>query len=489
LTPSPAVPHLLAVRYNPYTCSLELCAVFRSGISRSRSSVAAIAALALGLATLCPLAANAQRHGGGSGGSLAGSSSLNAYSRPYGVDEKDSLKDFHEVLALQATSEQVAEFQALIKSTESAQADLQSLLQRLQKENPEPASADALDRALESARTATRKFQDGFSAAQKAGLKDIVKRLAKSDSDLETEDKKLAQSLLAKDPTAELVPQAEALDKALTDFSNLQLALGREMSITLSSGQDLTFMLPQVKAPVTLANRTIPVVVSGRLTQTAAQGDQRTFKLELSADLSDLQQNITELLRKRLETSETCGQRLSIRQSTLTPATPAGVLIVWLHFERWMCTRAFGQQTSTEIAEGDGKVEVKLTASIVKDEKDEKDQTNTNPNTLNINAELGRIDATGMLAESLRSGPLGDDLRAALSQSVLWAARAGTDFKIALPPVLQNSATLQSAKFQEVGVGGLSVELAGQIELSNAQADQLATQLNQTLSAQAPVTQ
>jgi hypothetical protein len=33
-------------------------------------------------------------------------------------------------------------------------------------------------------------------------------------------------------------------------------------------------------------------------------------------------------------------------------------------------------------------------------------------------------------------------------------------------------------------VGGLSVVLDGQVEISNEQADQLASQLNQTLSAQ-----
>jgi hypothetical protein len=49
---------------------------------------------------------------------------------------------------------------------------------------------------------------------------------------------------------------------------------------------------------------------------------------------------------------------------------------------------------------------------------------------------------------------------------------------------VQNSATLQSAKFRDLGVGGLSVVLEGQVEISNEQANQLASQLNQTLSAQ-----
>ena len=89
-----------------------------------------------------------------------------------------------------------------------------------------------------------------------------------------------------------------------------------------------------------------------------------------------------------------------------------------------------------------------------------------------------------MLGESLRSGSLGEDLRDQVAHSVLSAARAASDFKITLPPAVQNSAAIQSAKFQDVGAGGLSVVLEGQIEISNEQADQLATQLNQALSAQ-----
>jgi len=458
-------------------------------MSRSGVSVSAIAVLILGFVMLCPVPANAQRHGGG-GSTLAGSGSLSGISRPTGLDEKDSLKDFHEVLALQATSAQIAEFQTLVKTTAAAQAALQSLRQQLHQETAASQSpaADALDKALENARNGTRKFQEGFSAAQKSGLKDISKRLAKSDSDLDQEDKKLDQSLAAKAASAELLPHAESLDKALTDFYNQQLALGREISISLASGQDLSFMLPQVKSTVRVSSQTIPVVVSGRLMQTAAQGGQRNFKLELSADLSELQQNIFELLRTQLETTETCGQRVTIRQATLTPATPASVLIVWLHFERWMCTRAFGQQTANELAEGNGKVEVKLTAAINHaNDKNKNDQAK--PNTLTVTATLGRIDATGMLEESLRSGALGEVLRDQVAQSVLSAARAATDFKIALPPVLQNSANLESARFQDVGVGGLSVEVDGQIEISNEQVDQLANQLNQTLSAHAPAPQ
>ena len=99
-----------------------------------------------------------------------------------------------------------------------------------------------------------------------------------------------------------------------------------------------------------------------------------------------------------------------------------------LHFERWTCTQTFGQQTSNELAEGEGTVEIKLTAAV------------ENPNTLKIAASFGRIDATGMMGEALRSGSLGEDLRDKVVRSVLSAAQSGSDFKVALPPAVQNSA-------------------------------------------------
>ena len=228
-----------------------------------------------------PAMSLAQRHGGGHGGMPGGTT------RSTGVEEKDSMKDFHTALAVQATSEQIAEFQAMVKSTERAQAFLQSFQNRLSKTDngSESRRQDGLDLAIQAARDGAKKFQDGLSSAQKSGLKEIVKRLGKSDSDLELEERKFDQrSSFA----SETVTQAESLDKALSDVYNQELALGQEMSIVLANGQDLAFSLPQTKSPLTIEGRTITVAVSGALSQTAVLADQRTFKLELLADLSDL---------------------------------------------------------------------------------------------------------------------------------------------------------------------------------------------------------
>jgi hypothetical protein len=67
---------------------------------------------------------------------------------------------------------------------------------------------------------------------------------------------------------------------------------------------------------------------------------------------------------------------------------------------------------------------------------------------------------------------------------VFTTTQAGSDLKIALPPAVRNSAVIVSAKFQDAGVGGLGLVLDGQIEISNEQANQLANQLNQSLSTQ-----
>src|SRR5271156_4174138 len=100
--------------------------MLRRGISFS-----VIAALILGSAALAsPSAAAAQRHGGG-----LGTGGLGTGARPTGVDEKDSLKDFHDAMAVQATSEQIAEFQIVVKNTDAAKAELQAFFSNRGKEN------------------------------------------------------------------------------------------------------------------------------------------------------------------------------------------------------------------------------------------------------------------------------------------------------------------------------------------------------------------
>jgi hypothetical protein len=154
----------------------------------------------------------------------------------------------------------------------------------------------------------------------------------------------------------------------------------------------------------------------------------------------------------------------------LTPSAPATLVSVRLHLERWTCTQAFGRVSANELAESDGSIEIRLTPAVEKS------------NALRLTSEFGRIEASGMMADALRSGDLGNDLRDKVAQSILSALRAVADVKMTLPPVLQSAAVIQSAKFQDAA-GTLRVVLEGQIQISSEQADLLASQLNQALSA------
>ncbi len=411
---------------------------------------------------LYPGRALAQHHGGHGMGGIPGASG-----RPDGVDEKDTLKDFHQALAVQATSQQIAAFQSLVNATNAAKDKLNSFaIGKTSRDGVAP-----FDQALENARDLTRRFQDSFSPAQKSGLKDTQKRLERSDSDLEQEVHRLDQSVQGESASPEISAHATAAAKALTDFANVQLALGREMGIALASGEDMSFNFPQVRNNALVADRTISVGTSGMLSQTTTQGDLRAFSLEMILDLSDLQQTITELMNSQLYEAKACGERLSVRQASMGSATPASALTLKLHFERWSCSRAFGSM-ATELGEGEGTVELRLTPSV--------DATNA----LKIAATIKRIDAAGMMGEELRSGDLGTDLSDKVAKAILAVVQTGTDFKTTMPGAVQNSATLQTARFQDSGSGGLKFVVDGQMQLSNEKVELLARQLNQSLSAQ-----
>jgi hypothetical protein len=415
-----------------------------------------------------PSFCRAQRRGGGGINGVPSGVSL-----PSGIEETDSLKDFHTAMAVAATSAQAAQFQSVVKSTDAAKAALQAFLhgQGAQPSSPSATDPTSLRQALDQARSGNKKFVDGLSDNQKVGLKDITRRLDKADSDLDQETKKLDPGAVAGNTFAP--GGATSLEKAFTEFSDEQLALGHEMGIVLASGQDLTFTLPTLKTPVSVGNQTVSVPISGELTQVSAEGERRTFRLQQIAALSDLQQTISMILRAQFASSP-CGERLQLLQANLTPASPASLLQLSLHYERWACHGGPGM--AVELAEASGTAVLRLTPAV------------DASHVLTLAAEFQRIDATGMMGDALRSGDLGDDLREKVSQSILAALRSAADFKHTLPPAAQNSVTLETAKFQDTETSDLNLELDGQVQLSNEQANALATQLNQTLSAQQTTT-
>ncbi len=248
------------------------------------------------------------------------------------------------------------------------------------------------------------------------------------------------------------------------------LALGAPASP--SGGQELTFKIPPAKFSVNIENQPIAITASGIISRVAAERGENVFRLKLIADLSDLQQNITQILQSQLDRSERCGERLAIQNATLTPLAPASVVVARLHFERWTCVKVFGKERPNKLIGGNGSIEIKLTPSV------------ENDSTLRLVPEIGRIDAQGPLGELLRSGSVGAALREKITKALLSAMQKGTNFKATLPPVAQDYAIIQNAQFQDDGSGNLGVVLDGEIRISNEQIKVLANQLKERLSSQ-----
>jgi hypothetical protein len=474
-----------------------------SGNTASVRHVTAVAVLIVGAALLVsPRDLQAQRGGGGAGAGMGGGVSGGA-GRPGGVSEKDELKDFHRAMAIQATAEQRAAFTKVVQYTQTANDRVQTFRESLKKASASspldpaitgpatkgPATKDratSLDQAIENARSSNQNFLTSFSSKQRSSLQDATKRLARADSELDKQIKTLDQLAQPPKPDIEQISSALVnLDKALAGFQNEQLSLGREMSILFdAASQDITFSLPPVTNSISVNGQPILISAAGAVSKTSsgtsAKSGQNLFRLRLVVDLSNVQQNITGILRSGLTRTPACGERIEILNATLTPLAPASLVAANLHFERWVCSGP-GQGSPMEVSSGDATIEVKLTPSL---------EALTEPNTaLHLVSEITRVEAQGFLRSSLRSGDLGVAVREQIASSVLATVQKGADLKATLPPPAQTCATVQKATFQDAGADQLDLVLDGQLQFSDEQAQQFAAQVKQSLATQGTTAQ
>jgi|HubBroStandDraft_6_1064221.scaffolds.fasta_scaffold1037191_1 hypothetical protein len=187
-------------------------------------------ARALGMILLFSSHAMLAQHGGHGGGRGGAPRSTGT-----GDTSDKNLQDFNHAMAVQATPDQVSQFQALAKSTESARKQAQELLQLAAKANR---SADlsqqtaALKDAVEDAQGGNKYFVKSFSKPQKDGLKELTKKLEKADSEVGRQRKALDQRLEhSKGESDAMASTADKLEKALAEFQAQQLNLGKEMGI------------------------------------------------------------------------------------------------------------------------------------------------------------------------------------------------------------------------------------------------------------------
>jgi len=165
----------------------------------------------------------AQRHGG-----------HGAANSPNSATNSDDLKDFNRALALQATADQKTQFQALTKSTQTAQKGAQDFLHLAESASKIDLLhlSEPLTDKVEEAQADSEKFVRGFSEAQKSLLKAVTKKLEKANAEIAKQSKALNQRLgQPKFDGKQIAGIAEKLNKALDDFQTQQTALGKEMGI------------------------------------------------------------------------------------------------------------------------------------------------------------------------------------------------------------------------------------------------------------------
>lgn len=243
------------------------------------------------------------------------------------------------------------------------------------------------------------------------------------------------------------------------------------MPLTATDQTAATFKIPPVRIPLNIKDQHVTIAASGVITLLTKERGLNILKLQLSADLSDLQQNMTEVLGSALDKDDRCGDRIAIQHGTLTAVTPASVAVVQLHYERWGCAKVFGKQEAKRLVGGNAVMQLKLTPAISEDHT-----------SLRLVPEVGPIEADGSLGELLRSGTLGDMLREKIRNAILSALQKGTDLNATLPPAVQGNATLQTAEFRDGGDGRLLAVLGGQIKITNDQIQALSKQVKERMA-------
>ncbi|HXY09328.1 MAG TPA: hypothetical protein VEI52_15905 [Terriglobales bacterium] len=239
-----------------------------------------------------------------------------------------------------------------------------------------------------------------------------------------------------------------------------------------ASDPTATFQIPPVKVPLNVKDQQVTIAASGVIAVTRDERGLNTAKLQLLADLSDVQQNLTRVLSSALDKIDGCGDHIRIQSASLLPLDPATQAVVALHYERWACAKVFGKIQAKRLTGGNALVEMKLTPAV-----------EANNTELRLVPDIGRIEADGSLGELLHSGPLGEMLRDKIREAILSTLQKGTDLSATLPPAVQGYARIQNAQFQDAGSGRLTVQLEGEFRVTDEQVEVLSDQVKQRIAS------
>ena len=250
------------------------------------------------------------------------------------------------------------------------------------------------------------------------------------------------------------------------------LLLFAATSLSLARDLTATFQIPPVKIPLDVKDQQFTIASSALIAVTRDQRGLNTARLQLYADLSEVQHNLTDVLSSALDKIDGCGDHIRIQSATLTPLDPATQAVVALHYERWECAMVVGKKQAKRVASGNAVVEMRLTPAV-----------EANNSELRLVPDIGRIEADGSLREFLRSGSVGEMLRDKIRNTILATLQKGTDLSATLPPALQGHARIQNAQFQDAGEGRLAVHLQGEFPVTDEQIEFLSDQVKQHIAS------
>jgi hypothetical protein len=377
--------------------------------------------------------------------------------------DETELEAFRHALAAQAMPAQVSAYLSLVKSTRTVISkfeDLRTLLNTESASTEWPAKRVAFDESLEKARTLNKAFVQGFSEQQKGALKEVTWKMTRSDSRLADRAKALDARIA--DLTTKksgLISSSLKVEEALADFREQLRVLGKEMYALPDPGEEQPiFTMPPSTSSVTIGNQTIAVRTSATISRAPAANLDNVVHLQMSSSLGDLQQSIAPILQAQLAHSDPCGEHVAIQQAVVSTSSPTTDVWVQLHFERWACLGASASKTPMEVMEANGTMTVKVTPEVEKD------------GSLSILTQIETVEANGMLAEMLRSGPLGDTVREKIRKSFVTALQNSLKLNAVLLLMGPDSAAIETAKFVRDGDGGtLAIALDGHLHLSGEQ--------------------
>jgi hypothetical protein len=373
------------------------------------------------------------------------------------------LEAFRRALAAQATPAQVSAYLSLIKSTRTVISKFEDLRAAADQQSASaewPAKKVEFDESLQKARIMNKAFIEGFAESQKGALTVVTSKLIRADSRLVDQAKALDASV--RDLTTnkgEFVSAAHRFEKAFTDFREQQRVLGEQMyALPDPAEEQLLFTMPASTNSVTLGDRTILVRTASTISRPSTASFDGVVHLQMTANLGDLQQSISSVLQSQLARSDPCGEQVTVPQAMVGTSSPTTDVWVQLHFERWACLGSSPSRMPMEVIEANGSITVKVTPAVEKD------------GSLSILTHIEAVEATGMLADMLRSGPLGDAVCAKIKRSFVTALQDSLNVSAVLQPMRPDSATIETAKFVRDSNGGtLALALDGHLRLSGEQ--------------------